>query len=101
MQSRDMLKKIKLKHKLMKECGAFVEDLSDYTEPANYVKIKNFTRFSKKTFMKDYKRAMKDIDDAFNTGNGVSRGKPLEKSGAEAPEDKTNSRKDSKPIKCD
>lgn len=87
MNLKDVKKKLRLKQDLMYEAGAYFEGLSDFAEPAKYCKAKDYERKSRRSFMKDYKKALSLIDKMFID-------KPIHNTAvAEASEDKVKSKK--------
>ena len=93
MDLKDVKKKLRLKQELMFEAGAYFEGLSDFTEPANCCKAKDYARKSRRSFMKDYKKALSLIDKMFIE-------QPVHNTAvAEAGEDKVKSKKGKRTLK--
>lgn len=65
MELKQIKKKMKLKKQLMLDAGEYFEGLCDYDEPARVIKAKDFAKKSRKSFMRDYKKALAAIDKEF------------------------------------
>lgn len=65
MELKQLKKKMKLKMQLMLAAGEYFEGLCDYDEPAKVIKAKDFAKRSRKSFMRDYKKALVAIDKEF------------------------------------
>lgn len=72
MNLKKIKKKLRLKQSLMEDAGIYFEGLADNVEPARFCKAKSFERKSVKSYMKDYKKALIEIDKMFNEDNNTA-----------------------------
>ena len=79
MDIKTFKKKMRLKTELMLNAGAYLEGLCDYDEVAKVLKSKDFTRKSRKSFMKDYKKALTTLDKEFSNSPNLVKDKERDK----------------------